>query len=223
MRMVTLTAVVLTLAGCAGPGDENTASPTAPTSNTTTGKTRPSSAPTPPPATAPTPGAEMPAVVRWVGAGSPAAADGFHTATRDGVSTALGARLAFVTPSGTQCMTTDDTASALACLVTLDEPPTQPADSYGYWVGGWVDFDGLHAQVGSAHADPGGFSTGSGARLAAGSSLRFGDYQCRTDPTVLVCINYAHQSGLRIAAGGVTPLGCLQSATPRGGGIRFAC
>ncbi len=39
-------------------------------------------------------------------------------------------------------------AADLACLVDLTDPPPQPADTYGAWKGGWVDFDG--ATCGSA-------------------------------------------------------------------------
>lgn len=166
----------------------------------------------------------MPAVVAFVEAGQPADPAGFHTATRDGAVTQLEQDIAFVTPlAETQCITDTQAAGALTCLVDLADPPAQPADSYGKWVGGWVDFDGTTVRVGSVHGDPGRFTLGTGARLDYGRTLRFGDYRCRADPAGLLCINFAHQSGVRLADSGIEPFGCLQPSEEAGIGQKFSC
>jgi hypothetical protein len=165
-------------------------------------------------------------VIAWVQAGAPADPAGFHTATRDQDTTDLGAGMAFVTPTGkTQCRADPVMlAGALACLVELAERPAQPEDVVGQWVGNWIDFDGGSAQVGSVHGDPGPFATGLGPELSYGSSLRFGDYQCRTDQVGLFCVNFARQSALRLSDAGVVPFGCLQEVPPPAdAGLRFEC
>ena len=165
-------------------------------------------------------------MIAWVQAGPQADPAGFRTATREDNTTDLGEDVAFVTPSGkTQCRTGATPApGSLACLVELAAPPPQPAEVYGQWIGNWVDFDGASAQVGSVHGDPGAFSEGIGAELTYGSSLRFGDYQCRTDPAGLFCVNFARQSALRLSDAGVVPFGCLQEvAPPADAGLRYEC
>jgi len=140
--------------------------------------------------------------------------------------TDLGDDVAFVTPSGkTQCRTAADVFDgAMACLVKLTDPPPPPAEVYGQWVGNWVDFDGAAAQIGSVHGDPGPFSEGTGSELPYGSSLRFGDYQCRTDPVALFCVNFARQTALQMSDAGVVPFGCLQNVIPPADvGIRYEC
>ena len=165
-------------------------------------------------------------MIAWVQAGPPADPGGFRSATRDDNTTDLGEDVAFVTPSGkTQCRTGATLGpGALACLVELADPPAQPAEVYGQWIGNWVDFDGASAQVGSVHADPGAFTDGIGAELTYGSSLRFGDYECRTDPAGLFCVNFARQSALQMSDAGVVPFGCLQEVPPPAdAGIRYEC
>jgi hypothetical protein len=113
---------------------------------------------------------------------------------------------------------------ALACLVDLTIPPLQPPDVYGLWKGNWVDFTGTSVEVGSAHGDPGPFANGTGAQLAAGQTLTFGDYRCRAHAGDLYCVNYAHQSAVMLSATGVTPFGCLKEAAPEPGiGRQFSC
>ncbi|BDB42314.1 hypothetical protein IWGMT90018_27600 [Mycobacterium kiyosense] len=90
----------------------------------------------------------------------------------------------------------------LSCLVELGSPPPRPDTAYGEWKGGWVDFDGTDLQVGSARADPGPFLAGTGAELALGDSLAFGDFRCRADQAGLFCVNYAHQSAVRFSPTG---------------------
>jgi hypothetical protein len=113
---------------------------------------------------------------------------------------------------------------ALACLVDLTNPPARPPDVYGQWKGGWVDFDGATVQVGSGHGDPGRFANGQGRELPYDSSLSFGDYRCRTDAGALLCVNYAHQSAVRLSAGGVDTFACARQVTPPAGiGVQYVC
>lgn len=156
----------------------------------------------------------------------PAEAAAFHTATREGTATQLGNDVAFTTPSGkSQCMTDSRNAGgALACLVDLTIPPLQPPDIYGQWKGGWVDFAGPSIEIGSAHGDPGRFSSGKGPQLPYGHSLAFGDYRCRSDETGLYCVNYANQSAARFSDAGIVTFGCLQKVTPPPGiGEKYSC
>ncbi len=179
-----------------------------------------------PPAQPPAPGAPMSAVIAWIEAGAPADPGRYHSASRDGDATDLGQDVAFVTPSTkTNCMTdAQNSSGALACLVDLANPPPRPDDVYGEWKPGWIDFDGTSVQIGSVHGDPGRFAAGTGAELPYGQSLAFGDYRCRSDQSGLFCVNYAHQSAVRISDQGVQPFGCLQPATaPPQVGQLFKC
>ena len=114
-------------------------------------------------------------------------------------------------------------AIRLGCLVDLSHPPAEPSDSYGHWIGGWVDFDGTTLDIGSSRADPGRFAAGTGAVLPYGSTLRFGDYQCRSDAAGVFCVNFAHRSGAKFADSGVEPLGCLKLVDDPGLGMKFSC
>lgn len=145
--------------------------------------------------------------------------------TRNGVSTPLAEGVAFTT-AGTEsnCVTNRYRDGALACLVKLTDPPPRPSGIESAWKDNWVDFDGTSVEVGSPHGDPGPFGDGTGAELPAGQSLAFGDNRCRADATGLFCVDYAHQSAIRLSAAGVETFGCLKEATPPAGiGIRFAC
>jgi hypothetical protein len=165
-----------------------------------------------PPVPAPADGSPIGDVIAWVTAGTPATDPGFHSATRDGTTTSLGDDMAFTTPAGsTRCMT-DSSTGALACIVRLKEPPPRPPDIEGEWVGGWVDYQGAALNVGSVHGDPGPFVTGDGPLLPYGQTLKFLDYQCRSDQAWLYCVNTAAQSGVRMSDAGVEPLGCLKPA-----------
>ena len=221
----------LLVAGCSStavPTGET--SPTHPTSSGRTGvsssappatSAKPGAAPT----AVPEQGADMSAVIAWIEAGSAADAGGFHTATREGTPTDLGSDVAFVTAGHLNCMTDKDFKGALACLSHPAAPLPQPADTYGHWVPGWVDFEGTTAEVGSIHGDPGRFNAGTGPELKDGQSLAFGDYRCRVGGGALVCVNYAHQSAVRISDSGVVPFGCLKPITPPadGFGRQFGC
>ena len=235
MRIGVLAAVLpRAVAGCSATGDEQATQPTrlTPLTRSSTAASPSASSETPTETTLsstvaptrPSAGASMPDVVDWVEAGQSADPAGFHTATRGGVVTQLEQDIAFVTPlAETQCITDTRSGGALTCLVDLADPPTAPADSYGKWIGGWVDFDGTSVRVGSAHGDPGRFALGTGVQLDYGRTLRFGDYLCRADPAGLLCINFAHQSGVRLADSGIEPYGCLQPAEESGIGQKFSC
>lgn len=225
-------AVPVLMAGCAGctaGGDRPTKlTPITqtPTTTTTTARTTSSASSTPTvPGAAPGVGAPVAAATRWVEAAVPVDAADFHVALRHGTSTPLDDDIAFTTPVGTSCMTdVKRIAKNLACLVNLSDPPTQPPDVYGAWKGGWVDFDGGSVQVGSGHGDPGRFAAGQGTPLPEDRSLAFGDFRCRTDSTVLVCVNYSHQSAVRFSDAGIDPYGCTRQLPPTPGiGIQYTC
>jgi len=177
-------------------------------------------APTPAPSSgrsaAPAVGAPIDAVITWIEAGQPENPDSFHVAFRDGVTTQLGARVAFVAPSGPPHSTTQCTAGggAMSCLLELSSPPPPPAQGEGMWQPGWIEFSGTGLSVGSLRGDPGPFASGTGTELSAGRSLAFGDNRCRSDVAGLYCVDYAHRSAVRIAADGVSAYGCLAEVAP---------
>ncbi len=229
MRMSLLFVVSVMLAGCASAAhdDSKTSQPTVPAPSTThtstaVTTTKPTTVPAGAPAGAPAAGAAISDVIRWIEAGTPADPAAYHSATRDGVATPLGSEVAFITAgSEANCMTD---GGAFACLVKLTDPPPRPPDVETGWKDNWVDFDGTSVEVGSPHADPGPFGAGTGAELATGHALHFGDYRCRADAAGLFCVNYAHQAAVRLSSAGVEPFGCLQKTTPPPGiGQRFSC
>lgn len=226
MRIGVLMATAVLLAGCAhgveGQPQREQSAATPPSGTARTPTVTGSPTPAPPPGAA----ASIAEVIAWIEAAPAAAADTFHSVTRDGAATDLGADTAFVAAAGTaKCMTDRRVESALTCLVDLSAPPPRPAGAYGEWKGGWVDFPGATLTVGSAHGDPGPFADGFGAELPDGQSLDFGDYRCRTDATAVFCVNYAHRSAVKLSAGGVTAYGCLQPVTPAPAdvGEQFSC
>jgi hypothetical protein len=177
-------------------GQTQTTQTTPPASVTTT--TGPSGSKPPAASTAPAAGAAISDVIAWIEAGHPADPGRYHTATREGATASLGADIAFTAQaSKVACMTdSKHTAGALACLVTLTNPPPRPETAYGEWKGGWVDFDGTNLQVGSARGDQSG----------------------------VFCVNYAHQSAARFGTAGIEPFGCLRSVPPPDGvGVAFSC
>jgi hypothetical protein len=227
--MAGLIAASLLVAGCSQGVDGNAERiQPVPSKSAATTPPRPSTAPptSAKPAQPPQSGAPIGDVITWIEAGSPADAGAYHSATRDGATTQLGDDVAFTTPSGkTNCMTDSRTAGgALACLVDLANPPPRPAEAYGEWKGGWVDFEGPTLEVGSAHGDPGRFTNGIGPELPYGQALEFGDYRCRADPAGLFCVNYANRSAARFSDAGIEPFGCLQKVTPPADiGLKFSC
>jgi hypothetical protein len=230
--MAVLVTVSVLVAGCSHSGGGQSA----PTSSTTavsgvspTPTVSPGSE-QPGPSAAPAPGAPISAVVAWIEAGHPADPARYHAVTRDGVTTQLGNDVAFTvatSPPGRPVACTTDsthTGGALTCLVDLASPPPRPDTAYGEWKGGWVNFDGMHLQVGAARADPGPFVNGNGAELASGDTLSYDDYRCRSDQAGLFCVNYAHQSAVRFSGAGIQQFGCLRSVPPPDGiGIAFGC
>lgn len=234
MRVPVLVAAAVLGTGmltCCSPGPDSGSKPGALTPISPS-KTSPTSPPATGPATStadqvPAPGLAATAAqaIAWVEAAPPVDAADFDVALRGPVTTALGDDVAFTTPAGISCMTdVKRSAADLACLVDLTDPPPQPPDTYGVWKGGWVDFDGAGVKVGSAHGDPGRFAAGQGPPLAPGGSLSFGDFRCRTDPVVLVCVNYARQTAVRYGDDGVYAYGCDRQRPPTAGiGIEFRC
>ncbi len=236
MRIALLVATSVLVAGCSAvpagkPGPTEltpitpsrtasaTAAPSTTTRSPTPSKTGSASI------SAPGVGESMQTAVSWVEAGPPADDADFRVALRGGTSTPLGEDTAFTTPSGISCMTDIRRDSGgLACLVDLVNPPPQPADVYGVWKGGWVDFDGSGVRVGSAHGDPGRFTVGSGAPLPQGNSLSFGNFRCRADVTTLVCVNYARKTAVRYSDDGITAYGCTRRDPPAAGvGEQYTC
>jgi hypothetical protein len=230
MRAWAVTVAVLVLvAGCSNDvGGKPSTSP----SPTPTTRPSTSAAPTTskaPPQAPPAAGAQIGDVIAWIQAGNPADPNAFHSATRDGQVTQLqNDDVAFTTPSGkTGCMTDSMFGNGdLACLVLHPvNPPPEPPNTYGQWTPGWSEFDGTTLTLGGVHGDPGRFIYGDGAVLPYGTSLKFGDYQCRSDQAGVFCVNYAHQSGARINDAGVQAFGCLRpvSPPPPDIGLKFSC
>src|ERR1700761_157933 len=224
MRIAALVAASLLVAGCSHgssqPGQKQTTTQASSgASSTTPPSTSPSVSKPQGPTTPPAAGAAIADVIAWIEAGHPADPGLYHSATREDVTTPLGIDIALTAQDGkVSCMTdSKHSGSALACLVSLTSPPPQPETAYGAWQGGWVDFDGVTLQVGSAHADPGPFLNGNGPKLADGDSLAFNEYRCRADQTGLFCVNYSHQSAARFSAEGILAFGCLRSVPPPDG------
>lgn len=217
-------AASLLVAGCAHTTGSHS-EPTPSATQTSAGSAAGPSGSTPP-AAAPATGAAISDVIAWIQAGHPADPGRYHTATRDGAATPLGDDIALTGAAGKASCATDSkhTGGALVCLVKLATPPPAPATAYGEWQGGWVTFDGMNLQVGSARGDPGPFVNGNGPELASGDSLSFGDYRCRADQAGLYCVNYAHQSAAKFGPAGIEPFGCLRSVPPPDGvGTAFSC
>ena len=228
MRIALLIAVSALVAGCSsgtgGSADRSeagTSTSSSATKSSTPTSTKPSAAPT----TAPKQGDAIADVIRWIEAGTPADVSGYHSMTRGGETTALGDGVAFTT-AGTEanCVTNRFQDDALACLVKLTNPPPRPSGIESAWKNNWVDFTGAGVDVGSPHGDPGPFGDGTGAELPTGQTLAFGDYRCRADTVGLFCVDYAHQSAVKMSAGGIDAFGCLQKVTPPPDiGLRFSC
>jgi hypothetical protein len=218
--------VVGLVAGCSRTVGGNSGQPQTTTGASPTSASGPSGGKPPAPSAAPAAGAPISDVVAWIEAGHPSDPGRYHSAAREGATTALGSDVALSAQGGAVSCVTDakHTGGSLTCLVALTNPPPRPDTAYGDWKGGWVDFDGTTLKVGAARADPGPFINGTGPELADGDSLSFGDYRCRADQAGLFCVNYAHQSAVRFATAGVQPFGCLKSVPPPDGvGAAFSC
>ena len=229
MRIPVLFAASLLVAGCSGAtggqATQTQLTPITPSRSAASSSQPPSATTSTSALPAPAAGVPIAEAIKWIEGGPPIDAAQYHIALRGSVTTELGDDIAFTTPAGTNCMTdAKHGAPALACLVELTSPPPKPADIYGQWKGGWVDFDGSSVQVGSAHGDPGRFAYGQGRELPYDTSLSFADYRCRTDATALLCVNYAKQSAVRLSADGVDTYGCAQQVTPPPGiGVQYTC
>ena len=229
MRIARLLAASLLVGGCVAACSNSTGGQAHPTTLTPITPSRSggstSATATTSSTAAPPTGVPIAQAITWIEAGAPVDAAQYHVALRGGVSTDLGDDVAFTTPAGTTCMTdAKHNAPGLACLVDLTNPPPQPPDIYGQWKGGWIDYDGATVLVGSAHGDPGRFANGQGPELPLDKSVSFGDFRCRTDSDALYCVNYAHQSAVRMAAGGVDTYACAQQVTPPAGiGVKYVC
>ena len=234
MRIAVLLAASALVAGCTSQQDSQSRStqltPISP--SRTVGSSMPNTSKSGTPTTgsaamstaAPAASATVAEAIAWVESAPPVDGADFGVALRNGTSTPLGEDVAFTTPSGTSCMTDTRRSPALACLVDLAYPPAQPPGIYGVWKGGWVDFDGASVQVGSAHGDPGRFSVGQGPPLPEAGSLSFGDFRCRSDATVLVCVNFARQTGVRYSDDGIDVYGCARDFSPPAGiGVQYSC
>lgn len=221
MRIASLIVASVLVAGCSSGTDESTASSQQVPNTASSTATKPSLAPT----AAPASGAPIGDVIGWVEAGAPASAADFGTMTRSGVTTPLDGGVAFTT-AGTEanCVTNTHQNGALACLVRFADPPPRPPGIETAWKANWVDFTGAGVDVGSPHGDPGPFADGVGAQLRPGQALAFGDYRCRADTAGLFCVDYAHQTAVKLSATGVEAFGCLKKVTPPADiGVRFSC
>jgi hypothetical protein len=228
MRFPAIVVVSVLLAGCgSGVREGSQQSQPAVTTPSTTHSAPPvtSTTTSAAPAKAPAAGAPISDVITWVEAGKPADIAAFHSATLDGTTTQIGDDVAFVTAGQeSACITNHYADGELSCLVKLTNPPPRPPDFPTAWKNNWVDFSGTSVEIGSPHGDPGPFVVGMGAELPAGRTLAFGDYRCRADAAGLFCVNYAHQSAVRMSAAGVEPFGCLQKTTaPPDIGLQFKC
>jgi hypothetical protein len=230
MRIAVLVAASALVAGCSSTVDGNQTSssalttPPPPTTSSTTSKA-PISTPTSSAAAAPAAGAAIAEVIRWIEAGAPANPGDYQSVTLDGVTSPKDEGVAFTTEdTEANCLTNTYADGALACLVKLADPPPRPPDFPSAWKNNWVDFPGTTVDVGSPHGDPGPFIQGSGRELPAGESLAFGDYRCRADQAGLFCVDYAHQTAVKLASGGVEGFGCLRKITPPPDiGLRLSC
>jgi hypothetical protein len=230
MRIAMLLAASALVAGCSSTGDGNERSPSALTTPATSPAKSTTSKPasptrTPASSTPPTAGAAITDVIAWIEAGTPADTGAYHSMSRDGATTALGTQIAFRT-AGTEanCVTNEHQDGVLACLVKLTNPPPRPPDVETAWKNNWVDFAGTSVDVGSPHGDPGPFVDGTGEELPSGRALAFGDYRCRADAVGLFCVDYAHQTAVKLSPAGVEGFGCLRQATPPPGiGLRLSC
>ncbi len=213
-RLAALTGALLLLSGCGQRGDTGTPDTGTPPLASTAG--------TPgdlaPAGSAPADDAPPAAVIAWIEAGNPVRATDFQTVIRDGVTKTLQPGEVAFRPPGplapralAGCIRRWE--PRLSCLPALHDAPQRPTDLPGQWIANWVDFDGATVSVGSVHGDPGVFNDGAGLPLAYGDTLKFGDYQCRSDPAGLYCANTAYRTVIRLSDT-VTVLGCSRQATP---------
>ena len=122
-------------------------------------------------------------------------------------------------PSGISCMTdTRHGSAALACLVRPDRSAPAARRCLRRMEGRLGGFRRRQRAGGIGPRRP--RPVQSPARvspLPADRSLSFGDFRCRTDATVLVCVNYARQTAVSATATPAsTPIGCTRQSRPAG-------
>ncbi|MEU8901749.1 hypothetical protein AB0C65_38205 [Nocardia sp. NPDC048505] len=178
----------------------------------------------------PSAGAPIATVAKWIEAGTPVDASGFHSATtEDGKATNLGSAVAFASPSEKiRCMTPRKATTArpgMRCIVQYDDPPARPADapSRGNWVGSLTDFQDGVLGIGQLAGDPGDFTLGDGATLAYGSRLTFNEFDCRMDEAGLFCLDKNAGAAVRLGSKGAEPFGCLGETASEQYGIEYSC
>ncbi|WP_227996143.1 hypothetical protein [Nocardia australiensis] len=197
MRTVVLAAIVLVAAGCASADRHSHGAANS----------------TPARANAAAPGDSLAQMVAWVRAGAPGDEARYRTAhLDDGSVTDLESDRAFTSPSGKISCTSDyeEGSEGLDCLVDLADPPPKPAKLQGNWTGGWINYTGDEANIGSLHGDPGPFIRGRGPELPYGSTVVVREYACRSESSGVTCVNPNAGSGVRISDAGVVAFGCLR-------------
>lgn len=184
-------------------------------------------------AVAPGAGASVDAVIAFVEAGNAAnRADFAETEESEGTKTQLGSEVAFRSPRDLPPRTLDgcisydyggDGGRSLSCLADLRSAPHRPNGLPGQWIGNWVEYNGAMVTVGGLHGDPGPFNQGRGKPLPYGDRIRFEEFQCRSDPNGLYCVNYPHHSAVLLGDQIIT-FGCrVQPDHPRSVGERYDC
>ncbi|CPU58138.1 Probable lipoprotein LppI [Mycobacteroides abscessus] len=236
MRLLAIVSMFSVLAGCTGTPPQHVpetrsaiaTSSTAPSTTTTAASTTP-----PTTAGGPPPGAAAPvaAVIAWIEAAAPADPANFRTVEEDGIVTQLdGDSVAFRLPGDlparalTGCVSYRWSEPRFSCLGGVSNPPPKPPGIQGQWIGSWVDFDGKTVDIGSLHGDPGPFNNGNGKPLDYGTRIKFSDYQCRSDPSGMYCVNYPNHSAIRLWGREFVTYGCVKLAKPQHGiGEQFTC
>lgn len=232
-RLLAVMSMLGLLAGCAGTATqrapETSSATVAPSATTTTATS------TAPPTTVggppPGPVASVAAVTAWIEAAAPVDPANFRTVELDGTLTQLdGDGVAFRLPGDlpnralTGCISYRWSQQRFSCLGGVSNPPPKPPGIQGQWIGSWVDFDGRTVDIGSLHGDPGPFNNGNGKSLDYGTRIKFGDYQCRSDPSGMYCVNYPHHSAIRLWGKDFVAYGCIElTKPPRGIGEQFTC
>ncbi len=179
----------------------------------------------------PGPAASVNEVVAWIEAAAPADPANFNTVEEDGTIHKLnGSDVAFRLPGDvpnrtlTGCVSYHWSGAQFSCLGGIGNPPPRPPGIRGQWIGSWVDFDGKTVDIGSVHGDPGPFNNGNGKPLGYGARIKFGEYQCRSDPSGMYCVNYPHLSAIRLWGKPFAAYGCFKRSEPvHGIGEQFDC
>lgn len=232
MRSAIFASILVLLAGCMSPTTHHREQSSSATE--TVNATPPPTAAAPPVnASGPAPGpkAQPAAVLTWIEAAQLVDTANFNTVELDGTTTDLGVgEVAFRLPATvpyrtlTGCVSYHWTTQQFSCLGGVRNAPPQPPGMHGEWIPSWVDFDGKTVDIGSLHGDPGPFNNSNGRPLEYGTRIKFGDYQCRSDPAGMYCANYPHHSAIQLWGTSFIAFGCNKDLTaPHGVGERFTC